>query len=77
MPEGHQDIDTAPRIPPERFRHRPMSRQRAYDVAIEFGRATGMPIQPKLASDGGWDATVPMDYVEGLLESISVLEPEP
>lgn len=77
MSHGHQDIDTAPRIPPApRFRHRAMTRQRAYDVAIAFGRATDMPITPKLTPDGrSYDALIPMGYIEGLLESLELLEP--
>jgi len=71
---GHPDPDTSPRPEPRR----PLTRRRAYDVAIAFGLATGMACTPKLASEGGcWDARVPMEYLEGLLEALGKLEPEP
>lgn len=72
MSHGHQDPET-PRPGPEPYRNRYMTRRRAYDVAIEFGLATGMPCIPRPAGDG-FDAVIPMEYLEGLFEVLGALE---
>ena len=66
---------------PAPYVREPMSRERAYDVAIAFGLAcqdagATCPIQPK-PNGNGFDAVIPMEFLEGLPALKPYLAPRP
>ncbi len=63
-------------IPTERYENEPTSRTRAYDVAIAFGRKTGMLCQPR-PSGCGLNVIIPVEFLDETLVSAGLIEPRP
>lgn len=66
---------------PAPYVRQPMTRAWAYDVAIAFGMACQdsgvfIPIQPRPAGNG-FDATIPMEWIEHLPMLAPYLPPKP
>jgi hypothetical protein len=62
-------IKRPPPSPSRRYRHRPMTRLDAYNVAIRFGIQTRMSVAVVPSADKkGYDLTVPAEWVERQLD---------
>ncbi len=61
-PKRQREEDEKAKTPRDPNVNEEMTRDQAYDIAIAFGKATGIALQPK-PRGVGWSAEVPLEHL--------------